>query len=182
MNPEAGIIILRAQHSKNRAPRILPLAGELAPLVERRWQARAIPQKDGSTRLAEFVFHEKGNPIGDFRKAWGSAVRATGMSGVLFHDLRRSAVRNMDRSGVGQAVAMKITGHKTLSVYQRYRIVSEGDLRDALERTHASLKPKQARKAVTAISRKKDSGGIPHSLHHVWAVTSGVRFASGCSY
>src|SRR5437764_431938 len=52
----------------------------------------------------------------------------------------RSAARSMDRAGVSQPVAMSITGHKTLSVYQCYRIVNEDDRREVLERTLASIK------------------------------------------
>ena len=83
--------------------------------------------------------HQAGAPIKDFRKVWWKACAAAGVAGTLFHDLRRSAVRNMDRAGVTQTVAMALSGHKTASVYRRYRIVDEDDLREALARTQASV-------------------------------------------
>jgi integrase len=135
----AGRIVLRREHSKNGEPRVLPLVGELAALIERRWVAREHRTPDGTTALSPFVFHRDGRPVGDFRKAWATACTAAGVAGTLFHDLRRSAVRNLDRAGVSQSVAMALSGHKTASIYRRYRIVAEDDLREALLRLQASV-------------------------------------------
>jgi hypothetical protein len=63
-------------------------------------------------------------------KAWRTACQDAGVPGRILHDFRRTAVRNLERAGVPRSVAMKITGHKTESVYQRYAIVSDADLRD----------------------------------------------------
>jgi hypothetical protein len=76
---------------------------------------------------------------------------------LLFHDLRRSAVRNFDRAGVSQPVGMMISGHKTASIYRRYRITPEQDIREALERTQAAMAQNKERRVVTISEAKEAS-------------------------
>jgi integrase len=78
-----------------------------------------------------FCHRANGDPVLEPKKEWARAAKEAGMPGLLFHDLRRSAVRNMERAGVPRSVAMKISGHKTESIYKRYDIVSERDLDEA---------------------------------------------------
>jgi len=111
---------------------VVVLGGGLLDLMQRRHEARQYEAQSGPA-LADHVFHRQGRPIVDFRDDWTAACEKAGTPGLLFHDLRRSAVRQLEKSGVSQAVAMKITGHKTDSVFRRYRIVDEGDIAQALE-------------------------------------------------
>lgn len=125
----------RLRTSKNGHGRMLPLDGELWDLIERRWAAREYQTPDGVTHVSGYVFHNAGRPVVDFRKAWESACKAAKLPGRLFHDLRRTAARNMVRAGVPQSVAMAITGHRTLSMFTRYNITSAEDMREAIRRT-----------------------------------------------
>jgi integrase len=76
----------------------------------------------------------RGQRIQDFKKAWKTACRKAGIPGMLRHDFRRTAVRNMERAGVSRSVATKVTGHRSESVYRRYAIVSDADLQEAAKK------------------------------------------------
>ena len=138
-----GLITLPPARSKNgepreREPRELPLSRALSALIEKRWQARLVGGPSGP-HVCEWVFHRDGEPVRDFRSAWWKAVQAIGKPGLVFHDLRRAALTNLVQSGVGEQVAMRISGHRTPTVFRRYRIVSTDDVLAALNRTESRL-------------------------------------------
>lgn len=132
---------VRLEDSKNGQGRVLPLGGATAEMFERLWVNRRFETSHGAS-LSEFVFHVKGKPLGDtgFERRWRKAAKAAGLPGKLFHDLRRTAARNLIRAGVPQSVAMKITGHETDSMFRRYNIVTTDDTRSALEKVADHMK------------------------------------------
>ena len=124
VNRSTAVIRLEPAQNKSRSVRVLALQGELAALIERRWQAR----KEGQT-LSQWVFHRSGRPLGDFRRSWATACHKAGLGHRMFHSLRRSAARNMSLQGIPEKVMMSITGHQSRVMFDRYNIVTEADQR-----------------------------------------------------
>lgn len=112
--------------SKNREPRIFPFKyhPRLEEVLKRQREQVSTWEREHSS-LCGAVFHWRGKPITKLRRSWKTACRHAGLQGRLLHDFRRTAVRNLIRAGVQQAIAMKITGHKTDSIFRRYLIVDE---------------------------------------------------------
>jgi len=136
---QAGSIRLGAGMSKNGEARTALLGLDTARmLAEQRARVSALERELG--RIIPDVFPHldkgplRGQRIREFRKAWYAATKRAGHPGILLHDLRRSGVRSLIRSGVPERVAITISGHKTRSVFDRYNIVSETDLREAATR------------------------------------------------
>lgn len=140
-NIVSGMATLRPEQSKNHDGRELPLPGELLEIIERADVAR-------KSLSCASVFQHDGAPLGSFRKTWTRACKAAGFGWLLVHDLRRSAVRNLVDSGLPDDVAMVITGHKTHSVFERYKIRDTKDKKDAMAKAvewvsaQAKLRPK----------------------------------------
>ena len=83
----------------------------------------------------DYVFTwPNGNPVKDFRETWRNACIAAGVPNLLFHDLRRTAARNLRRAGVAEGIIMKIGGWRTRSVFERYAIVSQSDISEAMRK------------------------------------------------
>jgi integrase len=100
-------------------------------------------RRDGGGPDSEWVFDCQGTQVRDIRGSWRIACIAADVPELNFHDLRRTAVRNMGRAGVPQVIRMKTSGHKTNSMERRYNIVDADDIniaKEFMERRRKSAK------------------------------------------
>ena len=140
LDPDAGMITLSADKSKNKEPRKLPVVGAIREVIERRIERRDIS--------CNFIFHRKGKPVRSFRKAFKAAAKEIGQPELIPHDMRRSAVRNFRRAGLKEIEGMMLSGHKTNSVFKRYNIIDEQDLREIADKAARHVQGEAERKVV----------------------------------
>jgi len=119
---DKGMIELYEGETKSGDGRLFPLIPQLRTLLESQLEKRN----------GEYVFHRDGERIKEFtHECWNKACERAGMPGKKMHDFRRTAARNLFKATKDRQVSMKLIGHKTESVFIRYRITDETDLRDA---------------------------------------------------
>ena len=158
---DEGLIVMEPATAKNKAGRALPIYGDMVEALAKQKQIR-----DELFPHCEHVFFwhaedamignggertKPGNPIRTFRKSWVNAVKAAGYPGLMFHDLRRTAERNMTKAGIEQSMRMKISGHKTDSMSRRYNIVVAADVADQKKKMDEWFR-KEREKAETKAS------------------------------
>ena len=131
----AKTIRLEPGTTKNDDGRMFPFGNypDLEAVLSRQREYTEVFQQ-ATAQIIPWVFHRRGKQVKDFRKSWDNACEAVGLQGRWLHDFRRSCVRRMEQNGVPRSWAMKLTGHKTESIYLRYAIVSESDLSEAVAR------------------------------------------------
>ncbi len=142
-----GEVRLDPGTTKNREGRVFYLTPELQQLLKEQRASADDIQRQKNMIVQHMFFHRPITKAGapgylaghrisgcGFYQAWRRARTAAGCPGSIPHDFRRTAIRNMIRAGIPERVAMKLSGHKTRSVFDRYNVVSDGDLRDASRR------------------------------------------------
>ena len=135
----AGTARLEPGTTKNRQGRVFPFRAYPAlEKVLRKQETRTKAWQRAHGVVIPWVFWKEGSQLKDHRDTWMSACKKAGLPGRLVHDLRRSAVRNLERAGVPRSVAMQLTGHQTESVYRRYAIVAETDLAEGVRKLAAA--------------------------------------------
>jgi integrase len=143
LNLEAGTLRLEPGSTKNDDGRVVYLTPELKSLLAAQLERVRALERDMGRILAPLFPHlngrHKGERIQDFKKAWKAACEKAGCPGMLRHDFRRTAVRNMVNLDVPERVAMKVTGHKTRSVFDRYHIVSPADLHEVARKLTGTI-------------------------------------------
>src|SRR5262249_19172136 len=165
--------------TKNKRGRAIGLDGAVQAIIERRLAARRLD--------CPLIFHrtlkaKPGQVIYDIARVWAAALKAAALpAGRIFHDLRRSAVRNLIRAGVDPAVAMKVSGHKTRSMLDRYNIVEETETAAALVKARSEEHTSELQSLTNLVCRLLLEKKKTQSMIHVISAKSDTAASSSRS-
>jgi integrase len=141
---------LGAEDTKTSEPRVVFLCGRAYDILKYIGQVRSLDHNR--------VFTYRGKPLKKVKKAFTNACLKAGIANFRFHDLRHTFNTNMRKAGVDHSVIMKLTGHKTPSMFQRYNTVDVGDAQLAYRQLEELLSQEQAQNVTPT---KKCSLGAP---------------------
>lgn len=142
-----GAIKLSAEDTKTNFARTVYLTSRVIQELKR------LPRRLGTDFV--FVNPETGTRWEDARKLFIRARRNAELTHVWFHDLRRSFVTNASRRGVPESVVMRMSGHRTRNVFDRYNIVEDEDVRNAVKAIEAGTARDLAETAPSEDARKE---------------------------
>jgi integrase len=148
----SSVIRLRSKDSKNKDSREIPfsLFPELGDILARQRENRRLDCRT--------VFHHNVRPLLGFRTSGANACAAAGLTKVLVHNLRRTAVRNLVRAGVPEAIVRSITGHTSHTVFERCIIVSSHDKQTALQKLASYLSAQPTTPTIVPLTASERIG------------------------
>lgn len=120
------MVKLGAADTKTSEPRVIYLCDKALAILGEAGKVRSLEHSQ--------VFTYRGRPIKGIRTAFLKACKKAGIKDFRFHDLRHTFNTNMRKAGVEQSVIMKLTGHKTASMFYRYNTVDSEDAREAFRK------------------------------------------------
>jgi integrase len=157
VNIQEGYINLEPEDTKTSEPRKIYFNGVLCEIFRKAGKVRSLKH--------DFVFTFKGKPLRDIRIGFTKALKKAGIENSRLHDLRHTFNTNMRKAGIDQTVIMKLTGHKTLSMFHRYNTVDQEDAIDAMKKLDLFLSEQKSFESSDHVQTGTNSGkmGAPKS-------------------
>ena len=159
MNLKEGYFNLAPEHTKTGEPRYVYFNGPVRSILERLGKVRHIAHK--------YVFTYHGKPVKSIKIALANALEEAGIKDFRFHDLRHTFVSNARKAGVDRTVIMKLTGHKTLSMFTRYNTVDQADAKDAMEKLDSLYSKEEQPSAAIVLQAQKKGENTPQPLNFI---------------